>query len=152
MVRVYTPTEQVFTMRNKFAKEADSAASSYKYDEDRHIYTPYMVTRDTKIPDMSNLISMPKRFYLKPIPDLSEYEKDRFDSINESVDAIQKDMESQPVLDLGTASLQRIVTNMKGIKFETKESRFSKVSYFKGLSYLSNLSQCCLVFFYHILQ
>ena len=115
MVQVFTPNEPVFSLRNKFeSKEAKSRGERtkdtqrYTYDEDRHIYTPYMVTRDTKIPNMSNLISMPKRFYLKPIPDLSEYEKDRFEGHNESVNAVKRDMEESdaPVLDLGTAALQ----------------------------------------------
>jgi hypothetical protein len=89
------------------------------------------------VPNMSNLISMPRRFHLKSIDDAS-YQKDRFGAYNDEIDAVGTRMQEAgavvvgrnalnsassesapaPILDLGIANLQRIVTNMKGISFD----------------------------------
>lgn len=77
------------------------------------------------IPNVSDLISMPSRYYIKPI-DEKDHQSSRFGAHDSSIDDGVDSMKtaSAPALDLGTAALQRIVTNMKSINFENDDKSF----------------------------
>ena len=100
----------------------DMEIKEEKYDELRHICVPHMNVMERNVPNVSDLISMPRRYYIKPIDEV-EHQKARFAAHDAKVDSSASDISettnsTDPVLDLGTAALQRIVTNMKGISFE----------------------------------
>ncbi len=110
-----------------------------KYAEIKHVFVPYIASMELPVPNMSNLISMPRRFHLKTIDDVT-YQKERFGAYNQEINAVGTRLEQAgagilgrnalgtasdsasapaPILDLGIANLQRIVTNMKGISFDS---------------------------------
>jgi len=95
------------------------------YNEDRHVYVPHMPAVDLPCPNMSNLISMPRRFYLHPIDE--DYHQKQLDAHSRNSESLNIYIqEKAPVLDLGTANLQRIVNNMKGITFDDGGSKVYK--------------------------
>ena len=103
-------------------------AEEAPYDEFRHVYVPHMEMIDKSPPNVSDLISMPRRYYIKPIDEVS-HQKSRFAAHNSTVESGGSDISSTaassgPVLDLGTAALQRIVTNMSSISFEDDSKNF----------------------------
>lgn len=101
------------------------------HDEHRQSFVPHMPSYDTNVPNMSHLISMPERFYLQPIVDMPQYHQSKFTAHNKELEDISKLMhvnDKAPVLDLGTANLQRIVNNMKGLKFDADGGKVLKYS------------------------
>lgn len=121
-------------------RDAESA-----YDEHRHMYVPHMPAVDLPCPNMSNLISMPQRFYLHPIDE--QYHQRKLDAHNKDSEDMGEYMaEKAPVLDLGTANLQRIVNNMKGISFDdggTKVHKYNKdTARLNGLKSFTQYSGC----------
>ena len=83
------------------------------------------------MPNMARLISQPNRYYLHPIKDESSFHIEKFGRIESEIDLCRENQEikkevTEPALDLGTASLQRIVSQMRGLKFDVKETKFNK--------------------------
>ena len=80
-----------------------------------------------EVPNVSDLISLPSRYYITPVDEV-QHQKERWgkynSSIEESADSMKSAADGAPALDLGTAALQRIVTNMKSINFEDDDKSF----------------------------
>jgi len=119
--------------------------AEHTYNEDRHAYVPHMLVADLQCPNMSNLISMPRRFYLHPIDE--DYHQKKMDAHDKHVESLDLYVaEKAPVLDLGTANLQRIVNNMKGITFDdggAKVYKYSKdTARLNGLKSFTKYSGC----------
>lgn len=102
-----------------------------------HRYVPHMhVHAVAGVSDIADLINQERRYYIRPHldeaaqhavatlmedPDTIEGENDEFRIFDST--SIGKD---SSVLDLGTAALQRIVTQMKGLRYEVHEQNFVK--------------------------
>jgi hypothetical protein len=97
-------------------------------EELHHTFVTYAEPEEKEMPNMARLISQPNRYYLHPIKDESAFHMEKFSRFDSEVDlAVERQEEvMEPALDLGTASLQRIVSQMKGLKFDVKEKRFNK--------------------------
>jgi len=109
-----------------------------------HRYTPYMpLSGLASTPSTSTLIAMPNRFSLKP------FEKGDESGGGAPEDALLAELTSDahstaPLLDLGTVALQRIVSQMKGLRYDVKaEEHFIKDAARQGglKSYLNYLTR-----------
>ena len=97
-------------------------------EELHQTFVTYAEPREKPLPNMAKLISLPDRYYLHPVKNESAYHTEKFGKLDNEID-IAVDRQEEVIglaLDLGTASLQRIVSQMKGLKFEVKEKRFNK--------------------------
>jgi len=103
-----------------------TSSDDFVYNELRHIFTPHIVINEKSIPNVSDLISMPRRFYIKPLDDVKEDSSPSEQNVSHSIanNTSKEYNNTAGVLDLGTASLQRIVTNMKGINFDEDTTSF----------------------------
>ena len=123
-MQLHHSDEALFTMHMANKR----VLTSTKSEEIHHNFVPYAEPPEKPMPNMAGLISLPTRYYLHPVKDESAFQADKFGRVDSEVElAVSRHEEiTEPALDLGTASLQRIVSQMKGLKFEVQEKKFNK--------------------------
>ena len=127
MMNVTVSDEKIFSIANFLVP--DKGANTH--EEHRHTFVPYSEPGELPLPNMAKLIGQDYRHYLHPIIDEAAYHEQKFQMHREDLEKAgekTKEIVYEPALDLGTASLQRIVSQMKGLRFDTKEHRFNKDS------------------------
>ena len=126
-MQVSVTDAKIFSITNFLVP--DKGANTH--EELRHTFVPYSDPEDLPLPNMATLIGQQERYYLHPVTDEAAYHEEKFQMHREDLEKAgekTREIVYEPTLDLGTASLQRIVSQMKGLKFETKEHRFNKES------------------------
>ena len=126
-MQVHVSEEKIFSISNFLVPEKGAET----HEELRHTFVPYSDPVDLPLPNMAKLIGQTHRHYLHPVVDEAAYHEEKFEAHRADLERAgdkTRDIVYEPTLDLGTASLQRIVSQMKGLKFETKEHRFNKDS------------------------
>ena len=126
-MNVHVTDEKIFSISNFLVPEKGANT----HEELRHTFVPYTEPGELPLPNMAKLIGQRHRYYLHPVVDEAAYHEEKFEAHRADLERAgekTKDIVYEPSLDLGTASLQRIVSQMKGLKFETKEHRFNKES------------------------
>ena len=123
---------QSFLNKNGDAGKKDRKDRVQRYVP--HLHVPSAGSLD----DIADLINRSQRFYLRPVDDhaksaaaldssLAGNDDNDDDSVNDfHIFDINKVEKSSSVLDLGTVALQRIVTQMKGLRYDVQESVYVK--------------------------
>ena len=127
MMNVTVSDEKIFSIANFLVP--DKGANTH--EEHRHTFVPYSEPGELPLPNMAKLIGQDYRHYLHPIIDEAAYHEQEVSDAQGGLREGWREDEGdgyEPALDLGTASLQRIVSQMKGLRFDTKEHRFNKDS------------------------
>jgi len=113
---------------------------------DRHSYVPTLPAAESQLPTMTNLINSSVRFHLKPANTIEEerHRQQMATAIDDSAehcvfednDIDVEDMEegmgggittgrsAKPLLDLGTVHLQRIISQLQGLKHSMAHTDF----------------------------
>lgn len=126
-------------------EEKSSSIEKQQSFVERHSYVPSFPAAESQLPTMTNLINSSVRFHLKPTNSIEEerhlqqmataIDDAAKNCVFEDNDIDVEDMEdglggalsgrsSKPILDLGTVHLQRIISQLQGLKHSMAHTDF----------------------------
>ena len=119
-----------------FSSRATNKGATNVHEERVQRYVPYVHVHSQHLQDISDLINRDRRFYLRHVDETAKHaaiddvmgDEDSDDDDDFHVFDVSKAEKESTGLDLGTVALQRIVTQMKGMRYDVQESVYVKDS------------------------
>ena len=121
---------------HNFANREGGTAKTRRTDRVQR-YVPHMNVHATgSLDDIAELVNRERRFYLRPVDESAKQaaiddileDTSEDNGIDFHIFDMHKGEKDASVLDLGTVALQRIVTQMKGLRYDVQESVYIKDS------------------------